>query len=293
MTAAERGVLLLCAQLPDGEKPLTMAQFRTLSMRAHALGPGSGDPLRELHEKDLHRLGYGEADASRIVHLLAREAALDGYLARAAKLGIVPLTRISPAYPKRLAAQLGMDCPPVLFVRGDLRLLQARMIGVVGSRALRPENRAFAEAAGRLIAGEHFTLVSGGAPGADSAAQQACLSENGSAVIFPATQLCSCQAQDNLCHVSEDGFDLPFSTPRALRRNRLIHAMGEKTLVAQAGLETGGTWAGTTDNLRRSYSPVFVFDDGSDAANALSALGAQPVTQLDTLAALQAAQLQF
>ena len=93
--------------------------------------------------------------------------------------------------------------------------------------------------------------------------------------------------------MSEDGFDLPFSTPRALRRNRLIHAMGEKTLVAQASLETGGTWAGTTDNLRRGYSPVFVFDDGSEAANALSSLGAQPVTWLDTLATLQAAQLQF
>ena len=293
MTAAERGVLLLCAQLSDGEKPLTMAQFRTLSMRAHALGPGSGDPLRELHEKDLHRLGYGEADASRIVHLLAREAALDGYLARAAKLGIVPLTRISPAYPKRLAAQLGMDCPPVLFVRGDETLLHTRMIGVVGSRAMRPENRVFAESAGRKIAEEGFTLVSGGATGADLAAQQACLSAGGSVVIFPATRLCDCKPRDNVCYVSEDGFDLPCSTPRALRRNRLIHAMGEKTLVAQAGLETGGTWAGTTDNLRRGYSPVFVFDDGSEAANALSSLGAQPVTRLDTLATLQAAQLQF
>ena len=167
------------------------------------------------------------------------------------------------------------------------------MIGVVGSRALRPENRAFAEAAGRLIAGEHFTLVSGGAPGADSAAQQACLSENGSAVIFPATQLCSCQAQDNLCYVSEDGFALPFSVPRAMRRNRLIHAMGEKTLVAQTSLETGGTWAGSLDNLRHSYSPVFVFDDGSDAAKALSALGAILTGELHTLDELQPAQLSF
>ena len=108
MTAAERGVLLLCAQLSDGEKPLTMAQFRTLSKRAHALGMGEADPLRELCEKDLLRLGYSVPDAEHIVRLLSREAELSAYLAAAERLGIFPLTRISLAYPKRLAAQLGI-----------------------------------------------------------------------------------------------------------------------------------------------------------------------------------------
>ena len=293
MTAAERGVLLLCTQLPDREKPLSMAQFRTLSQRAHALGSGGADPLRELRAEDLRRLGYDGQSAEHIMRLFARVEKLDAYLTTAERLGIHPLTRISPAYPKRLAAQLGMDCPPVLFVRGDTRLLQTRMTGVVGSRALRPENRAFAEAAGRLIAEERFTLVSGGASGADSAAQQACLAAGGSAVIFPATRLCDCKPRDNVCYVSEDGFDLPFSTPRALRRNRLIHAMGEKILVAQTSLKTGGTWAGTFDNLRHGYSPVFIFDDASSGTKALVSLGAEPVTQLDTIAALQSAQLHF
>ena len=78
-----------------------------------------------------------------------------------------------------------------------------------------------------------------------------------------------------------------------MRRNRLIHAMGEKTLVAQTSLETGGTWAGTFDNLRHGYSPVFIFDDASPGTKALVSLGAEPVTQLDTIAALQSAQLHF
>ena len=109
MTAAERGVLLLCAQLSDGEKPITMAQFRTLSKRAHALGMGEADPLRELCEKDLLRLGYSVPDAEHIGRLLSREAELSAYLAAAERLGIFPLTRISPAYPERLTTQLGMD----------------------------------------------------------------------------------------------------------------------------------------------------------------------------------------
>lgn len=293
MTAAERGVLLLCAQLPGGDKPLTMAQFRTLSQRAHARGPGGGDPMRELRESDLLRLGYDEETAAQILRLFSREALLDRYLASAARHGISALTRISPGYPARLARQLGLACPPVLFVRGDPRLLQTHMIGVVGSRALLPANRAFAEAAGRLIADEGYTLVSGGAAGADSAAQAACLAAGGSAVIFPAGSLFEGKLQENVCCVSADGFDLPFSVPRAMSRNRYIHAMAEKVLVAQTGLKTGGTWAGSADNLRHGYSPVFVYDDGSEGAKALALLGAEPVTALRSLSALQPAQLRF
>ncbi len=292
MTAAERGVLLLCAQLGDEEKPLTMAQFRTLSQRAHAHG-ASGDPMRELRESDLLCLGYDEEAAAQIIRLLSREALLDRYLASAARRGIASLTRISPGYPTRLAEQLGLSCPPVLFVRGDLRLLHTRMIGVVGSRALRPANQAFAEAAGRLIADEGFTLVSGGAAGADSAAQAACLAAGGSAVIFPAGGLFDCPLQENVCCVCADGFALPFSVPRAMGRNRYIHAMAEKVLVAQTGLKTGGTWAGSADNLRHGYSPVFVYDDGSESAKALASMGAEPVTALRALCALQPSQLQF
>ena len=92
---------------------------------------------------------------------------------------------------------------------------------------------------------------------------------------------------------AEQGYDLPFSAQRALSRNHFIHAMGEKTLVAQCRAGAGGTWDGTTENLRRGWSPVFVSDDGSEGAQALIARGAVPVRTLSGLDDLQPAQLQF
>ena len=68
---------------------------------------------------------------------------------------------------------------------------------------------------------------------------------------------------------------------------------GEKTLVAQCRAGAGGTWDGTTENLRRGWSPVFVSDDGSEGAQALIARGAVPVRTLSGLDDLQPAQLQF
>ena len=181
----------------------------------------------------------------------------------------------------------------MLFAKGDLALLSACCISVVGSRELTECGRAFAEAAGRLIARSDYTLCSGGAAGADCAAQAACLKNGGSAVIFPAGRLLDCPAPANVLYLADQGYDLPFSAQRALARNHFIHAMGEKTLVAQCRAGTGGTWDGTTENLRHGWSPVFVNSDGSEGAQALIARGAAPVRTLSSLDDLQPVQLQF
>mgnify|MGYP006967547465 CR=1 FL=1 len=123
MTAAERGVLLLCASLDSADRPLTMAQFRELSLRAQAMGRPEGDLSAELTQKDAERLGYEPEEAARIVSLLSRERALERYLAEAEKHGVVPLTRITAAYPPQLAEKFGVSCPPVLFARGMKHLL--------------------------------------------------------------------------------------------------------------------------------------------------------------------------
>ena len=80
---------------------------------------------------------------------------------------------------------------------------------------------------------------------------------------------------------------------RALGRNYLIHAMGEKTLVAQCRAGSGGTWDGTTENLKHGWSPVFVHDDGTPGAGALIERGAAAVRALGRLDELQPEQLHF
>ena len=294
MTAAETGLLLLCCALPEAEdRPLTMAQFQELAKRARALGPGGEDPLRELTEHDLARLGYAQGQCARIVRLLSRNTQLERYLRAAEQHGIVPITRLSPRYPARLRQTLGQRCPAVLFAKGDLALLSACCISVVGSRELTECGRAFAEAAGRLIARSDYTLCSGGAAGADRAVQAACLKNGGPAVIFPAGRLTDCPAQEHVLYLAEQAYDAPFSTPRALGRNYLIHAMGEKTLVAQCRAGSGGTWDGTTENLKHGWSPVFVHDDGTPGAGALIERGAAAVRTLGRLDELQPEQLHF
>ena len=272
---------------------LSLAQARELSRRARAAGIGEEDPLRDVTVKDVRRLGYSEYEAGHIVSLLGRERQLDGYLLAAEKADVAVITRLDARFPQRLREQLGARCPAALFCRGDLRLLQRPCISVVGSRHLASPGAQFAAQAGRLAAREGFTLCSGDAMGADRTAQEACLSNGGSVLIFPATELVYCPIRKNTLYAAEGGFEFGFSAQRALGRNRFIHAMGEKTLVAQTGFGKGGTWSGSLDNLQHEYSPLFVFDDGSEGARALCARGATPVQALTSLQALTPAQLSF
>lgn len=273
MTGPERGFLLLSSHLGDpARKPLTVPQLRLLHHRVQQMEkPGEN---RDLSERDLIQLGYSSQTARQILGLLEEEDVLDYYLAQGRLCGCVPMTKVSEGYPAALRNRLGAEAPGCLWAKGDLSLLSGSAVALVGSRELGQENRKFAEAVGIFAAQKGLVLVSGNARGADRAAQNACLNAGGSVISIVADELTKHSPKERTLYISEDGFEEPFSTQRALSRNRCIHALGQMVFVAQARLKRGGTWQGTAANLRHSWSPVLCFRDGSEASRALEQMGA-------------------
>lgn len=276
MNPRERGFLLLSSHLGEKRRnPLTTAQLRNLADRVqHAPMPHED---RELEPGDLIALGYGPEMAKRIVSLLSEEAVLDYYLKKGEILGCTPVTRVSEQYPLHLRKRLGLDSPGVLWARGDLDLLQQPMVALVGSRELREDNWRFAAEVGRQAALQGYVLVSGNARGADRTAQESCLSAGGKVISVVADELWKQPLQENVLYLSEDDYEEAFSAQRALSRNRVIHALGIVTFVAQSSLHSGGSWDGTVKNLQHHWSNVYGFDDGSDAMTELSQMGLELV----------------
>lgn len=280
MNPREQGFLLLTSRLgnPD-RKPLTVAQLRTLAQRMRTMTVSDGG--RQLDPQDLVILGYDRETARRIAVLLSEDALLENYVKQGMKQGCVPITRVTDQYPLILRQKLGLDSPGCLWARGNLSLLQQPGIALVGSRDLKPENRKFAEEVGRQAARAGLTLISGNARGADRTAQEACLSAGGSVISVVADELIAHNPSSDILYLSEDGFDDPFSTVRALSRNRVIHALGRMVFVAQSDLEKGGTWDGTAKNLRFGWTSVACFRDGSAASLELEQMGAYLVNTED------------
>lgn len=286
MTSKERGFLLLTSQLGDRDcRPLSAAQLRSLSDRVRIMERPTED--RELEFSDLIALGYRVEMAKRILELLDREEQLDHYLNRGRKLGCMPLTRVSPGYPTCVRKRIGLEAPGCLWAKGDLSLLEAPKVSLVGSRDILERNRKFAEEVGIQAARQGFVLVSGNARGADKTAQEACLRAGGRVISVVADGLAKQLVRERMLYLSEDCFDGEFSAQRALSRNRVIHVLGRCVFVAQSSFQTGGTWDGTVKNLRFGWSPVRCFDDGSPAMELLVQMGAELV-RLEELADLAA-----
>lgn len=276
MNAREQGFLLLTSFLGDPERrPLTVPQFRKLATLARTMEKPAQE--RELTVEDLRALGCNTAFARRVINLLSQEEQLHWYIKCGKQNGCFPMTRLSEEYPDRLRKALGLDAPGTLWTKGDRELLNTPTISVVGSRDLMPENIAFAKEVGRQAALQGYTLVSGNARGADRTAQESCLENGGKVISVVADELSSHPTRENVLYISEEGFDLAFTAPRALQRNRIIHSFSDKTFVVQAALEKGGTWNGAARNLRHRWSRVGCFDDGSAASKALTGMGAVPL----------------
>ena len=279
MTGAERGFLLLTSHLGIRDrKTMTVAMFRQLA--AMVRSSGKEDGARELELNDLLRMGISQDLAIRVLALLAEEALLEQYLHRGAQMGCRPLTWVSREYPEILRQLLGDDAPGVIWTKGDISLLSKPMLSLVGSRDLRPLNCEFARKVGRMAAERGYTLVSGNARGADWVAQESCLQAGGTVISVVADDLSHKRPCERLLYLTEHDFDEKFSSVRAHSRNRLIHCLGYAVFVAQSGV-SGGTWSGTEKNLRKKWSRVMVFDDGTRPVKELCELGAAPVTMAD------------
>lgn len=294
--------LLLLYALP-GEVTLRESLFRKLYRALEALGTAEYDDNTQLDAAELLRLGCKPEEAAEILRRLDQRQLLGQYLMKLGQQGIGVTTRISEEYPNRLRETLGQRAPLVLFYAGNAALFQSACIALVGSRKLRRPGKTFAYAAGRAIGQQGLCYCSGGAAGADTEGLLGAVSEGGSAILFLADSLFAhvtdrryqkLLSEQRLLLVSEQGPDFEFSTPRALSRNRLIHAMGQKVLVAQSDYGSGGTWNGTMENLKAQWSPVFMFSGEPDdpGTRGLIERGASPVelSQLDELSVLGQAQ---
>lgn len=276
MNSREKGFLLLTGRLGDPHRrPLTVVQMRELE-RCVSRGPRPTED-RELRPEDLLQWGCSEETAQKVVALLDDSQLLSLYIEQGRVHGCLPLSRVTPGYPQKLQKCLGEEAPGSIWYKGDLSLLNKPAVSLVGSRDLAVENAQFAKRVGELAAKYHLVLISGNARGADTIAQESCLRAGGQVICVLADQLLRKPANDRILYLSEEGFDVPFCAQRALSRNRLIHCMGEVTFVAQCANGSGGTWDGTSRNLKGAWSPVYCLPDGSAGVAKLYYMGAKLV----------------
>lgn len=194
------------------------------------------------------------------------------------------LTAASEGYPLRWFEAFGDLAPPALWREGSLPTVP--WVGAVGSRQVSEEVVNYMAETGERTARMGRGLVSGGAVGCDSAAEDAALAAGGPVLRILPHGLGLRPSEDEAVGIALAAPHEPFSRGLAMERNALVYAAAEATVVGHARMRQGGTWHGATDALRRRLGRLLVRPDGSPAARALQALGAEEMADPAELADL-------
>ena len=178
-----------------------------------------------------------------------------------------------------------------LHVVGSLAGLAAPSLAIVGARKATPYGLRCAKHFARIAALRGITVVSGGAIGCDQAAHQGALEIGsrtivvlgcGADVVYPqkAQELFSQILEEGGALVSEAPWGAPPTRWGFRRRNRIIAALAQATLIVEAGLPSG-TFSTADATLAQGKEvlavPGSIYAKESRGANFLITQGAVPV----------------
>lgn len=177
---------------------------------------------------------------------VAREQAARG-LERLALLGGCALSYEDQRYPESLR-QIA-DPPPVIYVLGNLALLQECCVAVIGSRAATAYGRRIAFSLSEQLAGASLTVVSGLALGIDSEAHSGALARKGPTIAVLGCGLDVVYPKQNRSlreKIVNNGLlvsEYPLGTPpegfRFPARNRIIAGLSQGVVVVEAARKSG------------------------------------------------------
>jgi DNA processing protein len=186
----------------------------------------------------------------KLVGLFQRDTLLadaERQLRQAIDLNVTILTLEDQRYPPSLHEIFAP--PPVLYVRGEVSVLQRHAVAVVGARLPTVYGKRAASLISEELVEQQFVIVSGLARGIDTAAHESALRAGGKTVavlgsgvdaVYPRSNVSLAdKIMQNGCLISEFPFETipePFNFPR---RNRIISGCSAAVVVVEAGERSG------------------------------------------------------
>ncbi|MCC6241209.1 MAG: DNA-protecting protein DprA [Gemmatimonadaceae bacterium] len=228
---------------------------------------------------------------------LAAYSAADRVLASTATMGAYAVSTNDARYPDRLRELA--DPPHVIFCQGHLAMADAPAVAIVGTRHASSYGLRVARAIATTCARHGVTVISGLAQGIDGAAHEAALDAGGRTVGVLGTGLSVVYPRRHRAlqeRIGKEGLLVTELAPHQSghggtfpRRNRLIAALADVTVVVEAGEGSGALiTANVANTLHRTVAcvPNAIDVPSAIGSNALFKAGAEPILAPDDVLAL-------
>ena len=238
-------ILLLCSDLTTRNtqseyRPYTVSQWNKLTEKLITLQKTPKD----LFNIDVlaENLNIDKEEKDRIKWLISRKGNLAFAISQLVSQGINIVTRADKIYPKIYKTKLKKNTPPVIYYAGNLSLLEQDNIAVVGSRNVDEIGIDFTTEFVKKMCKENYNIVSGGARGVDSIAEQIALKNNGNIIIIVSDnmekKIKDKEIRNAILHkkcviLSVVHPEEHFKNYNAMERNKYIYSAAKYSLVAQ------------------------------------------------------------
>jgi DNA processing protein len=188
---------------------------------------------------------------------------------------IKKVTRGDATYPQRLEKILGEKAPQVLYMWGNLDLLNKPAVGFCGSRNVSERGLEVTAETAQQIVDEGWVVVSGHARGVDTIAHKTALEKGGGTIIIAPEgilqfrlrqELKKIATPEQILIVSEFPPDRRWSVANAMTRNKTIIGFSDALILVEARTE-GGTFEAGKAALRLKV-PLYVAQYQSPAQSA-------------------------
>lgn len=278
LTKDSLAILLICSNLAinikeETVRPYTTKQWNILADKLKNSSIERPSNFFKTNGEDwMRELYLSSKEVDRLNNLMSRAGQLGIELENLNQFGIKIITRADKNYPKRLKDILKIDCPPVIFYCGDLKILENEGVSMVGSRNIDKAGLDFTKTIAEKCVLEGFNIISGGARGVDSIAQETGLKSGGKVVSFIADNLVKRIkkkeireeiVKGKLLLMSAVNPKASFKVYTAMDRNKYVYALSKSAIVVSSDYNKGGTWAGAIENLKNKWVPIFVRKDNT------------------------------
>ena len=296
LTKDSLAIILICSNIglnmkdEEGLKPYTTSQWNKLAEKIMQSSLKRPEALFSTDEQVWSKELYlKENEIIRLKKLLARAGQLGVEIEQLQSQGINITTRAERTYPKRLKDVLKKNSPPLLYYCGNLSLLDTKSVAVVGSRDIDEAGLNYTKKFAARCAAEGLTIVSGGAKGVDTIAQDTALSAGGNVISVLSDSLSKKIKQKEVREAITKGKLLLFSavSPKAgftvysaMDRNKYIYGLSDFAVVISSDDNKGGTWSGATENLNNKWVSLFVRQENDipKGNEKLLNMGAKPLS---------------
>ena len=253
--------------------------------------------------QQLVEAGLGERVIDNLLQV-RRQVDLERIWGEIENKGITVITVQEEAYPRKLK-EIDLP-PPVLFIRGEIRLDDDWAVGIVGTRRMTAYGRQVAEELAEFLARYGVTVVSGLARGVDAISHQAAIKAEGRTyailgcgvdVVYPPEH--RKLAEEITQHgalISEYPVGTAPNSNNFPPRNRIISGLSQAVVVVEAGETSGAliTAAFAADQGKDVFAvPGYIHALQSKGTNRLIRDGARPLLKVeDVLEVLNLEQIQ-